>query len=210
MYKIGLILFITTTLLYVSSSNAQEKTYELNELCSGLGMNTMLNQIIKYHKQEKKDAENILEYYEVQDTHFTFLDTPIANIKVLVKNKMVQNIIFTFEQKELNAPELSYTTNSSNKDTPQDSLINHRKELFLEFLDQHTPITQKIKKYLTNTYQFISEEPLCQFDCMDIWKSKYAEIYIEKNNYMEDHPTDLSKTTVYIDQTLMIKSTLTN
>lgn len=79
------------------------------------------------------------------------------------------------------------------------------KKSYVTFVNENTPLTQKVIKYLDDNYQPISSKPSCQFDCADEWSSDYAQIFIEKNNFIDD---DGNNTKVHIDQSLIIRSTL--
>ncbi|MGO3183386.1 MAG: hypothetical protein ACTIJ9_11195 [Aequorivita sp.] len=83
---------------------------------------------------------------------------------------------------------------------------NPYKKALLKFVNENTPLTQKVIKYLNDNYQPVSSQPLCQFDCTDEWSSNYAQILIEKNNFIDDD--DDKNTKVHIDQSLIIRSTL--
>jgi len=89
----------------------------------------------------------------------------------------------------------------------QSEIQVYRENAFRDLVNENITITQKVKEYLNAKYQPVSSSPRCQFDCADDWSSDYAEILIEKNNFMEDND-DGSEATVHIDQTLIIRSTL--
>ncbi len=92
---------------------------------------------------------------------------------------------------------------SKNKNTGRK--IPVLKKPYVTFVNNNTPLTQKVIKYLDDNYQPVSLQPLCQFDCTDEWSSDYAQIFIEKNNFIDD---DDKNTKVHIDQSLIIRSTL--
>ncbi len=82
-----------------------------------------------------------------------------------------------------------------------------RKSIFIQVINQNTPITHKTRIFLDNNYTFVYGQPLCQFDCSDLWESNYTKIFIEKNNYLDETGKD---TKVFIRSSLIIQSTLTD
>ncbi|WP_339699563.1 hypothetical protein [uncultured Marixanthomonas sp.] len=218
-------------LLCAYTLNAQ-KTYELSKLLNGVGLNTVISQSKDYKVQERVKNEDTLRGYALNNDSFTFLGNPIGQIEVHETNGMVQFIGFVIEEKQLDGSHIfddidktietesdEIMEGASEVDTTDPTAIsevseaenkkrNNRKQAFVNFVNKNSPITQQARAYLNENFEFVSSEPLCQFNCWDKWRSDYAEIGIEKNNFIEDVAD--GKEAVYIEQTLIIKTNLNN
>ena len=197
------ILMIMSTLSVFS----QQKKYEISPLLNGVGLNTIFGEIDKYSSKSQKIDGNTLAYHRIEEGQITFLGNDVTEAVVSTKNDLVEFIAFIIEKKEIETPQFSEESFDElilKDKITEENAPSYRKSKLVEFYIKNSPKTQKAKEYLTTNYKFISEDDNCQFDCSDKWESDYAKIFIEKNNYFVH---DMDPLKVYIDQTLIIRST---
>ncbi len=199
---------LIVVLISTLSAFSQQKKYEVSPLLNGVGLNTILSKIDKYSSKSQKIEGNTLVYHRIEDGQLTFLGNDVTEAVISTKNAKVAYIAFIIEKEEIETPQFSeknFDTLILKNRITEENAPAYRKSKLIEFYIKNSPKTLKAKEYLTTNYKFISEDSNCQFDCSDKWESDYAKILIEKNNYFSYDSEPLK---VYIEQTLIIRSTL--
>lgn len=199
-------------LLFLISSfslYSQDK-YELSPLLNGIGMNTIFSKMSNYSTKSQKKNGNTLTYHRIKDGQLTFLGNNVTNAAVSTKNNLVEFISFIIEKKEIETPHFSienFNKMEIENNISEENTQKYRRKIILQYINDNSTITQKTRQYLNQNYEFVSEKKDCEFDCFSEWKSDFSKIFIEKNNYVNGNG---KQTKVYIEQSIIIHSTITN